>query len=340
MIESETMFKFLLILVTSIYFYSSGVLAGWIEVELGPHSQTSWYHLEKKSPKNFVVTLPISLEQKNFFKRQLFFTIDSELEQMKGRAQLCVNELAPFLLGPQGEQLTISLDFEGVSGRYNNAVFYSQKAVNQEIHSRLWGSEMQCHDIIHEVFHLLGLADEYRDSKYPCRPSSPDDSVMNDSEAAVNQSWNSPALKILGRQCEMTDADSPSGLNPNYEQCLQDLISLDSVMSPLSSTWEKTLVHHQKDRIEKVLKSNICRSSLRKVGATKRRTFFCESQKPSSLLYPAHFWKITRPLGRESLLYNRCTKQSAVILNVAECSYRPKECRGGSDAWLTSLPSL
>lgn len=98
---------------------------------------------------------------------------------MYGRTQQCLSQIQPYLKGPAGESLTIRLAPEAEAGTspFKRVIQVTGRPVRG--HSALWQAQWGCPEIMHEVFHLVGLVDEYADgSNYGCRAIGPADSIM------------------------------------------------------------------------------------------------------------------------------------------------------------------
>lgn len=104
---------------------------------------------------------------------------------MYGRTQQCLAQIQPFLKGPGGESLVIRLAPEAEVGAspFKRIIQVTGKSVRG--HSALWQAQWGCPEIMHEVFHLVGLVDEYADGmNYGCRAIGPQDSIMVSPHAA------------------------------------------------------------------------------------------------------------------------------------------------------------
>jgi len=98
---------------------------------------------------------------------------------MLARAEACAAEVQPYLVGPQGETLKIQFAREGANPL---PITVTSEAVRG--HYRLWQSKWTCAQIMHEVFHILGLVDEYAEQSNSCRAVGPSDSIMADPEGS------------------------------------------------------------------------------------------------------------------------------------------------------------
>ncbi len=103
----------------------------------------------------------------------------AEPSPMYAQTQQCLAQVQPFLKGPAGEMLVIRLAPEAEVDRspFKRVIQVTGQPVRG--HSALWQAQWQCPQIMHEVFHLVGLVDEYADApSYVCRASGPTDSIM------------------------------------------------------------------------------------------------------------------------------------------------------------------
>src|SRR5262249_16386584 len=107
----------------------------------------------------------------------------------KGIAQACYAEMAPRLVGPDGEKLTLRIDnsdsaIPQIKVSLADSYGFSE-ATHWSIHN------LQCATLLHESLHLLGLVAEnpftrsiFADETSVCRREGPGDSIMNEPEVA------------------------------------------------------------------------------------------------------------------------------------------------------------
>lgn len=142
------------------------------------------------------------------------------------KARKCLANVQDKLIGPNGERLEIKL-YDDVKNETSIKNAPPPKVrveiAKSEIrdHSKKWSPNSDCSTIIHELFHLIGLADEYEEvssgvrvekdglvkwvekdatiADYNCRAIGPKDSVMNSPQAAIKSV--SPGKAIMTCQC-------------------------------------------------------------------------------------------------------------------------------------------
>ncbi len=103
----------------------------------------------------------------------------SDPASMYARTQMCLNQIQPYLKGPEGESFVLRMasETEAAQSPLKRVIQVTQKQGRG--HSSLWQAQWGCPEIMHEVFHLVGLVDEYADSpNYGCRALGPEDSIM------------------------------------------------------------------------------------------------------------------------------------------------------------------
>ena len=126
--------------------------------------------------------------------------------EMHARARQCLDEAAPFMRGPGGENLAIRL----LSTPELRALPEDQRPRRYDIrvtdaHERAnmlgYPADIDCGTIIHEVLHLLGLVDEYTEYDrsfgmgYDCRVVTGVPSIMNASVDDHYEATVSPTLE-------------------------------------------------------------------------------------------------------------------------------------------------
>lgn len=102
-------------------------------------------------------------------------------KELMARAQSCMGDVSPFMKGPNGEQLSIKIVNEE-NGLKELPLNQRPKKTNIGIaakgfrsHSKMYEENIDCPVITHEVLHLFGLCDEYKErwkgpgQNYDCR---------------------------------------------------------------------------------------------------------------------------------------------------------------------------
>lgn len=119
---------------------------------------------------------------------------DQALAQMMlARTRNCLQEMKPYLRGPNGEELEVVISGEGnlpfgMQKPQQNNVKVSYQGKNFRGNADNFGSSFECTTIGHEILHHLGLCDEYHegvietpgmpDSDWSCRPVTARNSYM------------------------------------------------------------------------------------------------------------------------------------------------------------------
>ncbi len=133
----------------------------------------------------------------------------------------CLAEADPFLVGPSGEKLQIRLATEAETAQMpgRSTVHVTSDPVRG--HSRLWWTGWGCPQVMHEVFHFVGLTDEYAEpGTYACRAVGPSDSLMAN-PAAAYQSVFTGARRSLLYPAQFVAVAYPGcqKRNPHYYGC-------------------------------------------------------------------------------------------------------------------------
>ncbi len=117
---------------------------------------------------------------------------------MLRRSRECFRDMAPFLRGPDGEELSIELVEPGA--RLTDMplpspinINVTEQTTEYRGNAGNFGSNFSCATIGHEFFHHLGLCDEYHEVEgqkaidWACRPISAETSYMRNMRTAFNQ---------------------------------------------------------------------------------------------------------------------------------------------------------
>lgn len=109
-------------------------------------------------------------------------------------ASACLAQVEPYLRGPNGEQLVITLNNGPIGGLEAQQITVTSENVRG--HSRYWTTQWGCHEIVHEVLHLLGNVDAYADGgSYDCRAPGPRDAIMVNPDAAYRRVGLVPGMQ-------------------------------------------------------------------------------------------------------------------------------------------------
>ncbi len=141
----------------------------------GPAGLSIQYALQQGAQRNWNALLSLDVKGANGVSAQ----------EMHRRIRSCVGIANPYLKGPSGESLELTILTPAEAGRLpaNKRPPTVQIDIQPEgarSHSKAYAADIECSTILHEVLHLLGLCDEY-DGKadgYECRTVNPKPSIM------------------------------------------------------------------------------------------------------------------------------------------------------------------
>jgi len=248
-------------------------------------------------------------------------------DQIRQRANACLAALAPWLRGPEGQELHV---------QYEEKSEATRKLRPQEINilskersnSSQWDSDLGCGTIVHETFHLLGLVDEYREEErgfkrsgkegngpwvptafdakltaYDCRRVRQNDSLMGN---------HYEALRRLTPLYRMESCECP----PANPVCLKELDSWNSLQSTCpedaTSTRQEDSIFAGSDLGQGKPPFDTCSSS---PAPNSKRLCGVIERTPArgSLLLPDQF---------KAVVYPRCTPMNASYRACAANAYR------------------
>lgn len=253
--------------------------------------------------------------------------------KMQTRINKCLEEMNPKLLGPDREKITIELIpwAEKHLDKYKeikSIVFVDDKVERQNSH--LYESQIDCDTILHEIFHLLGLVDEYKETlnilpfEKDCRSIGPNDSVMRDSASARR------VVRSVST-CECSDTKLCKSFSEEEVKALKSCpsgystftLSTYFIKDPKGSgNWvEETANEYRPGKSGTIF-------TLPPVFDSERIT--------DSVLYPAHFRAVIFPgCKAKNAVYYSCARDAYFRpwKVVGTCSQKPAACRTESD-WL------
>lgn len=296
-----------------------------------PNGHPVKYRLTKIDDKNFEIGL------------QLKFLNQSE--EFTKRTLQCFKQVNPNLIGPQGEKIKmVMLDPQDTSLPSSPWEIKVQDIERSEVHTTsTFRVDAPCSTLLHEYFHMMGLLDEYKETKigyvinlqtnairqvskkpaelnnevfhtaYNCRAVGPNDSMMalhSDAFAAVFGGRSMTLCRcVMGRLC----ASSMKTWNQSYCPPNTDRIELNTTEEGL-----EPLTEYYSDQKIKIT----------------RRVF---NPTRSSLLHPAHFNVLTQPGCELNQDYYECSKnayQTSQDHGGSGCRSYPSSCANGSTEWL------
>ena len=257
-----------------------------------------------------------------------FMENESMTKFMKERIEKCLEFTHGKIISPEGHDLRLNVSFEKQKQSaylpyiHKVEVAWDVKRINSELYSYL----MDCPSIIHEVSHLLGMVDEYKEKSrgykkndkglrildeelgeitkkpaYDCRTEGPKDSIMNNESEAFQSTFGTDWFEYCKNGTCYPLVARPSGLYPWY-----------------------------KNKSEPVdIGENVTERLVRTVPPPQNK----------SLFYPAQIRAILFPHCEEKLkLYFSCAQQvyrtSEENLGDGCLEDRPEECKKGGSQWL------
>lgn len=230
----------------------------------------------------------------------------AQISQLNTRISRCLENSAPFLQGPEGRSLRIELSNDPAVPVSN--ISLTQNQIRET--SNHYSLSINCPTIIHEILHLHGLCDEYREetigieidsrtgqftyvnspdapAAFDCRHLGPEHSVMRNAWAAVTDSrdWERWEFAVCVGEAETPSPPNACGNGARKET-------------------HYTFIPPGTPFIDPQLGTNfrILRGTEQRAG-TRPRTL-------TSLLEPAHFRAITAPGCDINARYYACARNS------------------------------
>lgn len=166
------------------------------DLETG-HTMVSNYTLTKTAAKKYKMEFNI-----DFIDGMLsHFKETASTKDMADKVKLCLKNVSPYMLGPNGEQIelvavTNSEERKMKHWGLRNSVLILQP--HYYSNSRAYSKAINCATILHEVLHLTGLVDEYEEidedvksdvkqNLFNCRVLAAQDSIMSNQELALTK---------------------------------------------------------------------------------------------------------------------------------------------------------
>lgn len=310
--------------------------------------------------------------------------IQEKIVRYYDRLDQCMNEANKYFKGPGGQSLKIKIERPSVAYKtvqkspdkknsyHMTSEWGSEKIVKINLHqdhdfrtnSKNHSETLNCETQIHEILHLVGLCDEYQEvtrgyirdpvtgklniagantknvqriKEYNCRIRSVDKSVMNDHSTAFKSAkgvWMGEMHRCFYPATNKAKcADLQSRWNGDSKTCPQNGRSVYSLKEIKNNNNESIAAKKYKD-----------------IDATGGECWISSYEnrfeQAPSLLYPAHFYSITRP-GCENYnkVYYACAKRAYLtdtknkndVENSCDIEQIPNECKNQSDSWLKQV---
>lgn len=272
------------------------------------------------------------------------------------KVQKCLDMYAPYLRGPSGEKLTIQI---AADDRIKPVYIGVDRAIERASYKQ-YSTELNCPTILHEVLHLLGLADEYEEKQkgyildpqtgvhvltnektdkmaFNCRTKGAPNSIMNAEREAV---LSAVPMKIYNEttcMCAM-----------NLKSC-RDLIDEKGESLRKQKTCPKgfnskseNVAYANDVTLSKLLDAKFSDAPIVVTPTSVDFTLDIDLKNVKgtlggeSLLLPAHFRAITNPSCYiDNKNYLECAKYayvSSIDYKDKRCPPKPAECESGE--WL------
>jgi|GEM_PF-4553704 len=316
----------------------------------------------------YILSKKIDQSGKTVFKAiipVLFTGADLFNDKLQKKAQSCFDEIASDLEGPDGEKLEVLITPPDDSGLVINTINVSESAVRAN--SQNWNPQISCRTIVHEIFHLLGLVDEYQETSigthldendhlvshdedtnnmaYNCRTIGPKDSVMSNQDEAFRALKSNTSLLVC--QCPLGGGGGFGGYSTippasasDCEQKLKSQNNLKTCPAPSNAAeFSFNEIDLKENTFLKMVAETYKTDEFQANPASrviKRETI---PPKRKNLLYPAQFRYITNPgCLQKNRLYQLCSgnayKTNKKNLGTGCKMGLPKECQEGGSAWL------
>jgi hypothetical protein len=298
------------------------------------------YILEKVKPNEYKVKLNL-----HFRENQILQDRPKKLGQkMQTKINQCLARQNPKLLGPNGEKLTIELVplAEKHLPKYKEIKSFifvdDDETVRQNSH--LYTKQIDCAVILHELFHLMGLVDEYQELEkiksfeQDCRSFGPDDSIMT---SKIPPDWEE--MEELTCNCDLGLACTP------YSK--EEIKRMTSCPAPYGTYTAKGYFRRELNENGERVKgepANVFSNKIREVPeeALKPNEFRLpprsleSGRSPNSILYPAHFRAIVYPgCKAKNSVYYDCARDAKYrpFKIVGSCNQKPAACKDPKE-WL------
>ncbi len=161
----------------------------------------------------------------------------TEMELVRQNAQGCLRNLSPYLKGPEGESIEITLDetdraLPAVGVIHIDSLAAEERKTFRETSLR-WSNELSCGKILHEVLHHLGLVDEYFDPGHaPCRAVGSQSSAMLSGDTAIEQAIVLQKSVLMPAHFRALTMPGCMSANQNYYRCAAVAYLADAAACP------------------------------------------------------------------------------------------------------------
>jgi hypothetical protein len=313
-----------------------------VEAFMSPTGTESKYKLSRLSETDYLAEIRLE------FFRDTDFDGDSRSDRelnrnMKRKVDACFHLFRDSFRGPDGKKLEIRLSRAPeipleripVGGRVVRT------------HSHKYSSSVNCPTMIHEILHLMGLVDEYKEfsegyaddpttgikrrvsdgsgkNAYDCRTYGPPTSVMYDQWAAITRASDWDKYEVTTCEC------LPKHNCKDLEKLAQGDMCPEGTIERSETIF---LTRGEPIRLVDERRFILPGTKPKKIGG--------QSKEVSSILMPAHFRSITEPGCRDvNARYYACARnayrysQSTGFLMGGGCYETPDYCQSGDMDWL------
>ncbi|MES2769132.1 MAG: hypothetical protein V4596_08305 [Bdellovibrionota bacterium] len=188
------------------------------------------YRLTKISDKKIKIEInPTFYAKKSELQESLWQFASRSLETQKEFIQkmnICFDRFKPFLIGPEGQ----SLEIAATEDKKVPAIQIKIRPQESRSSVKQYSESIPCETILHEVLHVLGLEDEYPETKAGFN--------KDPNENRYNYVRENP--EVVGFDCRAT--------GPEYSIMYDEVSALDSVL-PLEEHTTKTCVCTQSEKV-------------------------------------------------------------------------------------------
>lgn len=312
--------------------------------------------LSRKNAKTFQAIINFRFVEDSAVRQLQDLVSDTETSKenkMRERVKCCLNQVNPYLKGPNNQKLEIILaDRKSKNPNFNKieTAITVGEGKNFQVHSLAYSQDMSCKTIIHEILHRLGLVDEYVETRSNladgtklnarnCRSHSNDSSIMSVVDSLNEEHFMNRAkqMTVSGEVCTCEDiyncprqSESSNCDEPGYKKEFRKINVADNIDPQMQSNLLAAnpglgMMSSSPQIPSKVL---------------NMKTVRYDSVPRDSILLPAHFRYITKPLcKKENIKYTTCAERSNkgssngfLGLGKRNCETPPPYCRDGE--WL------
>lgn len=301
-----------------------------------PTSMEHKYILEKIKPDEYKIKLNLSFKENQFFPDEP----TKVGRKMQTRINKCLKEMNPKLLGPSGEKITIELLpwAEKHLAKYKDikSTIFLDNERNKRAYSNMYPSQISCTTILHELFHLMGLVDEYKEFELihsfekDCRSFGPDDSIMA----------NSVAARRISRSVQSCFCRDPKLCKPVSKEEIESLKTCPDGYGTETITKffiKDSNMNWVEEKIEgDGFRVGMSGMSPPPISFSLRPDFDSSGRIQNSILYPAQFRAVIFPgCKAKNKTYYGCARDAYYRpwKIVGSCNQRPPACNDESE-WL------